>query len=125
MKKRIFALVLAVCLICSLCAVPAFAAGEETALQTVRALGIMNGDEKGNMNLEQNVTRAQLAKMLVAASPFKDSIGESGSGYSLFKDVKSGHWASEYIRVTVEQGWMIGYTDGSLGPENPIKLEEA
>lgn len=125
MKKRVFALLLAVCVICSLCAVPALAAGEETAVQTVRALGIMNGDGKGNMNLSQNVTRAQLAKMLVAASPFKDSIGESGSGYSLFKDVKSGHWASEYIRLAVQQGWMVGYTDGTFRPENPIKLEEA
>ncbi|MCM1150019.1 MAG: S-layer homology domain-containing protein [Butyricicoccus sp.] len=125
MKKRLLGILLAVCLLCPLCAGPTFAAGEETAVQTVRALGIMNGDGKGNMNLDQNVTRAQLAKMLAAASPFKDSIGESGSGYSLFKDVKSSHWASEYIRLAVQQGWMVGYTDGTFRPENPIKLEEA
>lgn len=124
MKKRI-SFLLALALMLALAA-PAFAAGsEDKAVQTVRALEIMVGDEKGNMNLSQPVTRAQLAKMMVAASRYKDTIGEDGSGYSLFKDVKSTHWASEYIRLAVEQGWVVGYTDGSFRPDAPVKLEEA
>ena len=51
--------------------------------------------------------------MMTAASSYKDSIGE-GSGVSLFKDVKSDHWASEYIKLAVEQGWMSGYVDGTF-----------
>lgn len=125
MKKRVLGFFMALCAVCSLFALPASAAGEETAVQTVRTLGIINGDENGNMNLNQNVTRAQLAKMLSAASPFKDSIGGCGSGYSLFKDVKSGYWGSEYIRLAVEQGWMVGYTDGCFRPDDTVRLEEA
>ncbi len=124
MKKRIsflLALVLTLAL-----AAPAFAVGsEDKAVQTVRALEIMVGDEKGNMNLTQPVTRAQLAKMMVAASAYKDTIGEGGSGFSLFKDVKNTHWASEYIRLAVQEGWVVGYTDGSFHPDDPVKLEEA
>ena len=125
MKTRVLSLLTALCVMCSLLAVPASAAGEDTAVQTVRALGIMKGDENGSMNLGHNVTRAQLAKMLSAASPFKDSISDSGSGYSLFKDVKSDYWGSEYIRLAVEQGWMVGYTDGCFRPDDTVKLEEA
>ena len=61
--------------------------------------------------------------MMTAASPYRDSVG-SGYGVSLFKDVKSDHWASEYIRLAVEQGWMSGYVDGTFRPDQPITLEE-
>ena len=124
MRKRLISLLLAVCLAAALCALPASAAGEEEAVRTVKALGIMGGDENGNMNLDQNVTRAQFAKLLSTSSRYKDSIGE-GAGYSLYSDVKSGHWASEYIRLAAEQGWMTGYTDGSFRPDGVITLEEA
>ncbi|MBE6914492.1 MAG: S-layer homology domain-containing protein [Ruminococcaceae bacterium] len=124
LKKRI-SFLLALVLILALSA-PAFAAGSENkAVQTVRALGIMIGDDKGNMNLSEPVTRAQFAKMMVAASAYKDTIGDNGSGFSLFRDVKSSHWASEYIRLAVQQGWVVGYTDGCFRPDNPVKLEEA
>lgn len=62
--------------------------------------------------------------MMTAASSYKDTVG-SGYGVSLFKDVKSSHWASEYIRLAVEQNWMTGYTDGTFRPGRTITLEEA
>lgn len=110
-------------MLCAL-AVPVSAA-DSSAVQTVQALGIIVGDGNGNMNLSAGVTRAEFTKMLVAASSYKDSISSDGTGYSLFKDVKSNHWASEYIRVAVESGWVVGYTDGSFRPDQPVRLEEA
>ena len=106
-------------MLCSLLAVPAYAAGDN-AVQMAQALGILDGT-----NLESPVTRAQFSKMLVAASSYKDSISSEGSGYSLFQDVKSSHWASEYIRCAVSEGWMTGYTDGSFRPDQTVRLEEA
>ena len=125
MKARpLFSLLLCLCLLCSL-APGARAAADQTAVQsTVQALGIMTGDQNGNLNLGGYVTRAQFAKMLVAASPYRDSVGDD-TGYSLFKDVKRGHWASEYIRIAVEQKWFIGYADGTFRPDSTIRLEEA
>ncbi|MDD3164502.1 MAG: S-layer homology domain-containing protein [Oscillospiraceae bacterium] len=126
MKKRLFATLLAVCLLVTGLAIPASATDSETGvMQTIRALGIMVGDESGNLNLEQNVTRAEFSKMLVAASSYKDSIGADGVGYSLFRDVKSSHWASEYIKIALDEGWMMGYTDGTFRPSQTIRLEEA
>ena len=106
-------------MLCPLLVVPAYAAGDN-AVQMAQALGILDGT-----NLESPVTRAQFSKMLVAASSYKDSINSEGSGYSLFRDVKSSHWASEYIHCAVSEGWMTGYTDGSFRPEQTVRLEEA
>lgn len=126
MKKRIFSLLTAICLAATLVVVPAGATATETSgeVQTIRALGIMVGDSAGNLNLGGYVTRAQFAKMLVNASSYKDSVGD-GDGVSLFKDVKSDHWASQYIKIAVDEGWMTGYTDGSFRPSQTITLEQA
>lgn len=126
MKKRILSLLMAVCMAAALFAVPAgaTAADDSGEVQTIRALGILVGDSAGNLNLGGSVTRAQFAKMLVSASTYKNSVGD-GEGVSLFKDVKSNHWASQYIKIAVGEGWMTGYTDGTFRPSQTITLEQA
>ena len=123
MKLRLFSLCTALCLALSLTG-PALAADGDTQLETVRVLGILSGDESGDLNLNASVTRAEFVKMMTAASAYKDTVGDS-TGSSLFTDVKSGHWAGGYIQLAVEQGWVTGYVDGSFRPENTITLEEA
>lgn len=123
MRKKLSAL-LAAALAVSMLTLSAGAVSQSTALETVRALGILAGDSQGNLNLSSAVTRAEFVTMMTAASSYKDTVG-SGYGVSLFKDVKSSHWASEYIRLAVEQNWMTGYTDGTFRPGRTITLEEA
>ena len=122
--KRIGAGLLALCLALGLLALPASAADSAAVQATVQALGIMEGDERGEMNLDANVTRAQFCKMMVAASAYRDTVDEEG-GMSLFGDVRASHWAAEYVRVAVEQGWFQGYSDGTFRPEKTITAEEA
>ena len=126
MKKRILSLLLAAVVL--LGSTPmAFAASEvsdSVIEQVVRAAGIMVGDESGNMNLDKTVTRAEYAKMLVAASTYKDKVsGVSNS--SPFSDVPYTHWAAGYIKTAVSQGWLSGYLDGTYKPDNTVTLEEA
>lgn len=123
--KKLLAAVLSICILIS-AATPALAAGADskTVEQTIKALGIMTGDQNGNMNLGNHVTRAEFTKMLVAASVYRDTV-EDGSNSSPFKDVKYTHWASGYIRTAVDSGWVTGYIDGSFRPGNTITLEEA
>lgn len=123
MRKKLSAL-LAAALAASMLTLPAGAVSQSTALETIQALGILAGDSQGNLNLSSAVTRAEFVTMMTAASSYKDTVG-SGYGVSLFKDVKSSHWASEYIRLAVEQNWMTGYTDGTFRPGRTITLEEA
>ncbi len=127
--KRLTALALSACLcVTALPAVTAssavYAESQTTQLQIVRAMGILTGDQNGNLSLGSSVTRAQFVKMMCAASTYKDSIG-NGSGVSLFKDVKNNYWGSEYIKLAIEQGWVYGYVDGTFRPNNNITLEEA
>ncbi len=124
MKRAVCALSLAVCLLTGL-AVPAAASGPDPVTQTLKTLEIMVGDERGELHLDRPVTRAEFAKLLVAASDQADAVSGQGAGYSLFTDVKSGHWAGEYIKLCLDKGWMIGYTDGSFRPDNTVTLEEA
>ena len=126
MRKKITALVCALALSISL-AVPAAqaAAGDRgEVLQVLAAMGVMNGDEKGNLNLEANVTRAAFIKMAVAASVYQD-MATATAHVSPFPDVKYTHWAAGYIKTGVEAGWINGYLDGTFRPNNSVKLEEA
>ena len=123
-KHRLSALLLSLALALPLGMVQAGAVSESTAIEAVQALGIITGDESGNLDLTDPVTRAEFVTMMTAASCYKDSIG-TDTGVSLFKDVKSDHWASQYIRLAVEQGWMTGYVDGTFRPDSQITLEEA
>ena len=70
MKKKISAMLLALCLLCRLILPGACAADDAGTLRTIQALGILNGDCSGNLNLDSGVTRAEFAKMLSAASRY-------------------------------------------------------
>ena len=122
MKKRILSGLLCLCLTLGLLCTGAGAVSGSSKLEAIRVLGILEGDESGNLNLSSQVTRAEFTVMLAAASPYGDSVSSYGS--TLFTDVKSGHWASGYVRLAVEQGWMSGYVDGTFRPDQPITLEE-
>lgn len=125
MRKKIISVLVLLCL-CSAMALPAGAVRtEESVERTIRAVGVMVGNASGDLMLDRPVTRAEFITMMTNASEFKDTVGQEGSGYSLFKDVKSSHWASEYIRLGISKGWMVGYTDGTFRPDQRIKLEEA
>ena len=126
MKKRILSLLLTAAVLLG-SAPAAFAASEASDSvieQVIRATGIMEGDADGNMNLDNTVTRAEYAKMLVAASTYQDKVS-GASNSSPFKDVPYTHWAAGYIKTAVEQGWLSGYLDGSYKPNNTVTLEEA
>ena len=124
MKKRLFAILLAVCMAVSMLALPASAAGlSNTAIQTAVTLGAMEPDRTGSLNAA--VTRGALAKMLVGFSAYRDSAAKQGNLGTLYKDVPSSLDCAPYVRIAVQQGWMNGYTDGTFRPDNAVTLEEA
>jgi len=100
------------------------AVSDDDAQRLLGVLGIMNGDENGNLNLEKEVTRAEFSKMLVNASSYKGKISSVATSTG-FSDVASSHWAAPYIRVASDNKWIYGYSDGTFAPSSNIKLEEA
>ncbi len=90
----------------------------------LKSLNIMSGDQNGNMNLDQNLTRAEFAKIAVNASKYKNSVA-LGAKISVFKDCTYTHWAAPYVKVAVTNGVITGYPDGTFKPENNVLYEEA
>ena len=123
MKKRILALLLAVCVACSMLILPASASGSNTAVQTAVTLGGLTSDQTAN--LAAPLTRGALTKLMVAFSAYRESAKTQGSTGTLFSDVGSDSAYAPYVRIAVQQGWISGYTDGSFRPDNAVTLEEA
>lgn len=126
MKKRLISSILVLCIIFS--AIPisvgAVSSDESSVLQTLDVLGVLNGDQNGNLNLSSSVTRAEFTKMIIAASIYKDT-ATATTGVSPFSDVRSSHWASGYVTVARDSSYINGYLDGTFKPDYNVKLEEA
>lgn len=74
--------------------------------------------------MDQQVTRAEFARMLVNASTYRDYLPTS-SAVSVYADVpKTSEYAAS-IRIAAEQKWMVGYLGGQFRPDQPITLQEA
>ena len=98
---------------------------ETEILNTVKLLEIANGDQNGNMMLDNDVTRAQFVKMAVSASSSKQTAQDTKLNVSLFPDVNKEFWGAGYISVAIKNGLITGYLDGTFKPDNNVKLEEA
>ena len=121
MKKRFFALLLAVCIACTMLVMPASAGGSNTAVQAAVMLGGLDSGQDAGAAL----TRGQLARLLAAFSAYRESAAAGNTSGALFTDVAGSDPLAAPIRIAVQQGWMSGYSDGSFRPSNTVTLEEA
>ena len=132
--KRIISLVLAVSMVLSL-GVTAFAAKKYTdltganakyagAVEALTELGVIDGFTDNTFGPEKELTRAQLAKMLVVCLGLGDSV-ESLTGRTVFSDVAASHWGSGYINAAAQSKVITGYPDGTFKPEKNVSYAEA
>lgn len=87
-------------------------------------LGSINLDGTEISGGDQNVTRAEFAKMAVQISKYR-SLVSLGSRVSVFSDCTSSFWATPYIKVACENGLMSAYSDSMFYPLNGVSLAEA
>lgn len=125
--KSILAAGTAVALLLGLLVLPAGARSttvpaQQEVTQVINALGIMVGDDQGNMQLDRTVTRAEFITMAVKSSPNGDQVGESST--SPYPDVPYTHWAAGFVEAGVAAGLITGYSDGTFRPFNQITLAE-
>ena len=123
MKKRLLSLLLAVCILLPVLALPAAAVNSNTAIQTARTMGLLTAQTTEELNAQ--VTRGEFARMLTLVSAYRETVNEQTQVGSLFTDVNSDTAYAPYIRIAVQQGWLNGYTDGSFRPGDPVTLEVA
>ncbi len=124
MKQRLLSGLLAVVLLlglapAALAAVPA----EEEAAQVLAALDIMVGDQNGDLALDRTLTRAEFAKLAVAASTSRDTVGDTVA-VKPYPDVPQTHWAAPYIKAAVDLGLVQGDLRGYFNPDRTITLAE-
>lgn len=86
---------------------------EISSIAAVAEAGIFTGSN-GSFMPEGNLTRAQLAKVLV------ESFELQGTSDSSFKDVSNDHWAKEYIEILAHNEITTGYADGNFGVDDYV-----
>lgn len=120
--KKILLLIIAFAMLST--NIPAVYASEADVTGLLAGLKIMQGDPDGNMRLDDYVSRAEFAKIAVAASPYKDFVAVN-SRVSPFKDVSALHWAAPYVQVAIAGGLCKGYLDSTFRPDQTVLFEEA
>lgn len=86
----------------------------------MEALGVFQGDENGNFNPTNNVTRAEAAKMIyVLKNNGVDDKAVAFQGVATFSDVPVGHWAEGYVNYCANLGIMAGWTENGQKVFNP------
>jgi len=83
--------------------------------------GVINGYPDGTFKPENQVTRAEFAKMILLALNLKPVAAQGNT----FPDVSIAHWACPYIESALAYGLVQGYPDGTFRPEGKISLAEA
>ncbi len=121
--KKILALLITALTIFSILGASAYATSDYEA-ELLSALSIMQGDPDGNMRYNDKVSRAECAKIVVAASQYRDYVNTDVKN-SPFMDVTASHWAAPYITVGVKNGLFKGYFDATFRPSNTVLFEEA
>lgn len=97
---------------------------QEIAAEELVSLGILAGNEDGELLLDNTVTRAEMAVIICRLLGLEDIAIKEVVFTPSFLDVSHDHWASGYIEVVKGQGIINGYPDGSFRPEGEVSYAE-
>ncbi len=94
----------------------------EEAVAALTSLGIISGYPDGTFQPDKTITRAEMARLIIAALELDDSAISLYS--SVLTDV-GGHWAKGYVGYAAKIGVVSGYLDKSFRPQNNVSYDEA
>jgi chitodextrinase len=86
-------------------------------IEKLVALGVVSGYPDGSFRLDNTITRAEFATVLVKAFGLSPQSGE------VFADTK-GHWAEDFIATAAANGLVSGYDADTFGPDDLITREQ-
>ena len=89
-----------------------------TPASTMAAMGIIGGYPDGLFHGTDNITRAEFAAI---CARFDKNTENTKADFS---DI-SGHWAELDIAIAANNGWIMGYPDGTFRPNQTITRAEA
>ena len=122
--KKLLALVLALVMSMSLVTISnaAFKDADKIdykeAVDVMNAVGVFVGDEKGNFNAKDNLTREQAAK-IIAYLELGSKAADVLVGGATFTDVASSRWSAGFVGYCAQAGVVSGY-DGKFDPAGQL-----
>ena len=123
--KKLLALVLALVMSMSLVTISnaAFKDADsidyKEAVDVMNAVGVFVGDEKGNFNAKENLTREQAAK-IIAYLEIGSKAADAMVGGNTFTDVASSRWSAGFIAYCAQAGIVSGVGDGKFAPAGQL-----
>ena len=127
--KKVLALVIALTMVLSTVAFASYPdvdadANYASAVELLSALNVLKGDDNGNFNPDNTITRAEFAAVVCRALGMENS-ANSAKGATIFTDVAADHWATGYINLASQQGIVNGKGNGIFDPEGNVTFAEA
>ena len=125
---KVFAFTMSMVMVFSITSLAAFSdvSKEDSfheAVSILSQLKILTGYENGTFKPGETITRAEFSAVICRLLGMGESVkGNTGNS---FTDVSSVYWANEYIYAVNMLGIVNGYGDGTFGPDNDVKYEEA
>ena len=92
----------------------------QEAIEVLQAVGIMVGDENGDFNPDQNVTRNEMAVIMANLMEYNVA---TYRGTSPFTDVPS--WAEPYVAACYTNGLTAGYSATTYGGSDSVTTAQA
>lgn len=123
-EKRFLPILLSLCLLLAFtveAAAAAVSSEQAGAAAYLKEKGIMVGDQAGNMNLDEGLTRAELAAVLTRLNGNPEHVEAEQGFYSRqckFPDVPD--WAKVYAGYCYANGLMVGYDTRLFGAEDGV-----
>lgn len=90
-------------------------------IEYLATLGIMGGYPDQTFKPDRELTRGELAALLVKAKEFAAPAVSKTS----FRDVKADTWIAPYIEVAVQRKYLQGYPEGDFRPAQKVTRAEA
>ena len=123
--KKLLALVLALVMSMSLVTISnaAFKDADsidyKEAVDVMNAVGVFVGDEKGNFNAKENLTREQAAK-IIAYLELGSKAADALVGGATFSDVASSRWSAGFVGYCAQAGIVSGVGDSKFDPAGQL-----
>ncbi len=123
--KKLLALVLALVMSMSLVTISnaAFKDADsidyKEAVDVMNAVGVFIGDEKGNFNAKENLTREQAAK-IIAYLELGSKAADALVGGATFTDVASSRWSAGFVGYCAQAGIVSGVGDSKFDPAGQL-----
>ncbi len=98
------------------------------AINNLASYGVISGGSSGLFRPTVYISRAEFIKMLSCfsqASADSEDAQQTSLDTAGFTDLPESHWAHDIILSAVDQGWLTGYSDGTVRPDATLSKAEA